>query len=82
MVTDFNTWSDAEIKWFLDLRGEDYDEHDHRPQLVRACVRACGRSPPKPAGLPTGVHTSENDPCEGPWFVGCLRRGVRGESAN
>jgi hypothetical protein len=39
MVTDFNSWSDAEIKWFLDLRGEDYDDQDQRPQLVRAYVR-------------------------------------------
>lgn len=36
MVTDFNAWSDVEIKWFLDLRGEDYDAHDDRAQLVRA----------------------------------------------
>lgn len=45
--TDFSSWSDAEIKGFLDQRGEDYDDCPDRPALVgHSCssslVSGCG----------------------------------------
>ena len=71
--TNFNTWKDAEIKSFLDLRGEDFDDcHDFNALVKRAeeCEINTGRaikpshqpsSDAATAAAPTHVNQEEDE---------------------
>ncbi|KAK9828689.1 hypothetical protein WJX72_001532 [[Myrmecia] bisecta] len=66
--TDFNTWTDQQIKGFLDLRGEDYDDCVDRAMLVQRaeeCEGATGPAlQPETATQATTATEEEDDPLD------------------